>query len=50
MHMRIYITIWSKMYSPTRFYVGVWLSVGGMTMLVFALQLGKYISLYDKKK
>lgn len=38
------------MYSPTRFYTGVWLSVSGMTMLVFALQLGKYISMYAPKK
>lgn len=40
----------SEMYSPTRYYVGVWMAVGGMSMLVFALQLGKYISVYDKNK
>ncbi len=40
----------SEMYSPTRFYTGVWLTVGGMTLLVFAVQLGKYIAVYDKKK
>lgn len=50
MRVCIYITMWSKMYSPTNFYIGVWLCVGGASMLLFALELGKYISVHDKKK
>ena len=38
------------MYDPTVYYIGLWFCIGGTTMLVFALELGKYISLTEKSK
>ena len=46
----IYTVVHAQMYDETLYYSGAWCCIGGAALLVFALELGKYISYVEKRK